>query len=229
MSNEQGNDEPQSSQAETAAQPKYVTEEQLNRAITQRLKSFEKSIASSLEESSKAMLSKLEEMRPPPQASSQPEKAADESPIVKGLQKQIADLQAKQKAADEAVQAARMAQRDQALRTKLAEELGRYGVDSGRVKHAVGYLVDAAKAVSYDEGSDEIVFKDKNDVVDLSTGLKSWLSTDDGKIYVPPRGAQGSGDRKVSNTRAAAPKKDGVSYADIGNWILGQTGGGENQ
>jgi hypothetical protein len=199
-------DKPQGSQSQSGQgegdPPKYVTEEQLNRAISARLGEFGKKIEKTLGESLGTMLgSKLEEFKASitPQADPSKEgspKAADieSHPFVKGLLKQMSD----QKALTEQLKSERDAEkasaRDQKLRTKLSDELTKHGLDPKYVRHAVGVLVDSEKRVRFaaDDG-DDLVFHEPAGAVDLATGLKGWVKSDDAKIYLPPRGTQGSG------------------------------------
>lgn len=200
----QGNQTP-SGQGEGDNAPKYVTEEQLNRAITARLGDFGKKIEKSIEAAVGGFTSKIDELKSAltpagggEGGSKDPPKGGDfeNSPLVKGLQKQLAD----QQKATEQLKAERDAEkakaRDQLLRTKLADDLTKGGVDPRYVKNAVGHLVDVEKRVRFaDDEGDDIVFKDATGDVDLATGLKGWIKGDDAKIYLPPRGTQGAGDR----------------------------------
>ena len=110
------------------------------------------------------------------------------SELVKGLQKQITDLQLSVKQAKEA----RQAERNLTVRQKVSEELAGLGFDSARIRQATGNLIDADKRVRWDDESQSIVFKDSDGDIDLQTGLKSWAKTDDAKIYLPqPAGGGG--------------------------------------
>lgn len=202
------NDKPQGNQAPPGqgdgGEPKFVTEEQLNRAISARFGDFQKKIEKSLGESFATSLSaKLDELKASLTPNSggdsrDPPKGGDleNHPLVKGLQKQIAD----QKTATEQMKAERDAEkalsRDQVLRSQLTDKLTKGGVDPRYVRKAVGDLVDVEKRVRFGDDGDELVFKDATGDVDLETGLKGWLKSDDAKIYMPPRGTKGSGDQR---------------------------------
>lgn len=204
--------QPQGTQSQTAQgdgdPPKYVTEEQLNRAISARFGDFQKKIEKSLGETlGTALSAKLEEFKSTlGQAQQQqqggqnggdPKVDVENHPLVKGLLKRL-DEQSK---ATEQIRAERDAEkakaRDTSLRTKLADELTKGGLDPRNVRLAVGVLVDAEKRVRFAaDDTEDLVFKDASGDVDLGTGLKGWLKSDDAKIFMPPRGTQGSGDRR---------------------------------
>lgn len=200
-------DSPQGTQTQTGQgegdAPKYVTAEELNRAITARFSAFSKQIEKSLGDSiGGAISSKLEELKATlaPQGTDKTDapKGAniEDHPILKGLQKQLADAQAATKRIEAERDAEKTRARDQVLRTKLTDELTRGGVDPKYVRQAVGFLVDVEKRVRFsDDDSEDIVYRDATGDVDLTTGVKSWAKTDEAKIYLPPRGTQGSGDR----------------------------------
>lgn len=191
--------------------PKYVTAEdfdkKLNAAISGRLKDFEKKqekafadFASKLDPD--ALVSKItESLKTTSNANANdagkgPDFKIEDHPSFRGQQKKI-DEQAKlleQIKAERDAEKART--RDTTLRQKLTEGLASAGVPADRVKHAVGFLVDVDKRVRYADDGDELVFRDNdNTVVDFNSGLKAWAKSDDAKIYLPPRGTAGSGDR----------------------------------
>lgn len=105
------------------------------------------------------------------------EKAAKERELT--LQKEKADLQAKQE------------------RTEILSSLS----DAGAVQaqHALAVLKATNRIKRNDDG--ELVFVAQREVagekfeeeVALDEGVKEWLTTDEGKIYAPPKGAEGSG------------------------------------
>jgi hypothetical protein len=216
----------QSGQGE-GGEPKYVTEEQLNRAISARLGDFGKKIEKSISESlATTLTAKLDELKASITApgtgdgtSKDPPKGGDveNSPLVKGLQKQLDDQKAAVLAMKNERDAEKARSRDQVLRTKLSEDLTRGGIDPTRVRQAVGILVDVEKRVRFaDDEGDELVFKDTTGDVDLATGLKGWLKSDDAKIFLPPRGTQGSGDRSQGKAT-----QNGQQQPSVGATLLG--------
>lgn len=232
----QGN-QSQTGQGDGGDAPKYVTEEQLNRAISARLGDFSKKFEKTLETTVSTITSKVEEMftkqqQPPPGGeggSGGDPKAIENHPIVKGLQKQLADTKTlvDQTRADRDAEKSKA--RDTTLRTRVQEALTKGGLDPKFVGHAVGHLVDTSKRVRFtDDDSDELVFRDGTTDVDFDTGMKGWLKTDDAKLYLPPRGTQGSGDRPGSR-----PGSSGTPAPTVGGVLLGMVrqsqGGGPNE
>ncbi len=94
--------------------------------------------------------------------------------------------------------------RDQAARGALRDALAEAGVPADRLKQAVGFVYDAEKRVSYDENG-ELGFSVQEswgvDRLSVSEGAAKFLESDEGKMYLPPRDAGGSG-----NEGGPAPK-----------------------
>lgn len=204
--------------------PKYVTEEQLNRAITSRFNEFHKKIEKGLETALGGVTAKLEELtkQPPPgmppgQGSGDGARTIEDHPIVKGLQKQLGDLTKNLETAKAERDAEKQTTREIALRQKVGEALTAGGVDPKFVKQAVGYLVDAEKRVRFAEDSDELVFRDGTTDFDFGTGVKTWLKGDEAKIYMPARGTQGSGDRGHGKQTPNGPQQP----PSVGRALLG--------
>ena len=110
--------------------------------------------------------------------------------------------------------------RDGKLRNTLTEKLTRSGIDPKYVGHAVGILVDVQRRVRFaDDEGDDIVFGD----LDLDTGLKDWVRSDDAKIYLPPRGTHGSGDPR--NGKRPPPQGAQPQPGDIGRALLAHING----
>lgn len=160
-----------------------------------------------------------------------PPAGIDEHPTVQGLKKQLGDLK---RLADEATareKAAEAKQRDVSLRQKLTEHLGKIGItDTKQAKGAIALLLDAEKRVRFADDSETLTFKDDDGTeVDLPTGLKSWAKTEDAKIYLPPRGASGSGDRPGGNSRTPGSQGAQPQAGALGKAILGMVGQMEGQ
>jgi len=189
--------------------PKSVTEEQLNKAITARFRKFEEKMETQFSafatSSQEAVVKAIADSMPKaPEALAATGKQSD-SPELAGLKKQLAALEKdSQKLAQERDEE-RKRSKDSELRQKLNDELSKYGVVNAR--HAVAFLVDAEKRIGWDEDGNSLIFKDSDGDVDLATGVKSWVQTDDGKIYLPARGTAGTGGRKPP-TRTAQPTEE---------------------
>jgi hypothetical protein len=184
---------------------KYVTPEQLNKAITAHLSRFEKNLS----QRDDALLKKIDERfatnKPAQPEGDDPEgKAAKEGgddkddqveKLKRKFDREMADMRKRLEKADTDRELERKKSLDTALRQTLAENLLAAGVDATRQKHALGYLVDATRSVYYNDDG-KIVFRGVDGLEhDLNDGLSAWVTSDDAKIYLPPRGATGSGDR----------------------------------
>lgn len=224
----QGTPSPEGGQGDGDS-PKYVTEEQLNRAITARFKTFESKLDGKFGEFSKgfesfqaqiaeALKPKQEPPKEPPKGKEAPPPIT-EAPEFIETQKQLKALQAKYDAAEKRASEAETKRRDAHLRQQVDEALAKAGADATRIKHARGLLVDAFKQIRFSEDGDSVIMLDsEGNESDLHTGIKSWLKSDDGKIYLPPRGTAGSGDRGGG----IAPRTDpnAVTKENLGNALL---------
>lgn len=203
--------------------PAYVTEEQLQSALTSRFRTFEqkldKALADGLGGIGTRLRDELAALLPKPEArtdggvppttdasaggSAAP---APPSPELKKLQDQISVLTKQAEDARSERDAERARSRDAQLRQRVTEALSSVGIEGVRARHALGLLVDAERRVRWAEGGDDIVFRtDTHDDLDLSAGIREWLKTDDAKLYLPPRGAAGSGDRPGARPPATRP------------------------
>lgn len=198
-----------------------VVSEMVNKAITSRNKQVESKVDKLFNDFSAKFEERLSKLPTDKPQSSGTEPRIEETPVYKGLQKQLSDLQHKLETAENEKRAERSKARDKDLRQKLGDELVKSGIDPTRVRHAVGLLVDADKRIRYvDEDSDEVVFKDSDDQeVDFRTGLKNWVKSDDAKIYMPARGATGSGDRRPAERKGASSQSNNA-LEEVGMSLL---------
>ena len=228
----QGQAPPEGGQPEA---PKGLTNEDFNRAFTARFRDVEKRIEGkiadaltqatgklegSLTEKLSALLSGVRaepsgsggggegDAHPPAPGGAQPPAQPPRDPEVTALKRQLTEMKNKLSAQDAEREAERTAARDLRMRTALSDRLAAHGIDAKRVKHAVGFLVDAEKLVSVD-ASGSLVFKASDgEMIDLESGLREWVASDDGKLYLPPRGVAGSGSESQQSrqtSRANAP------------------------
>jgi hypothetical protein len=229
----QGTVAPEATQGTDDA-PKHVTEAQLNKAITARMKSFEERLEKSFGESftsfSATLRTELAALMPkPPEAKAEggkkeSEKSGADHPELHALKGEVARLtkQSEDVRAERDVERTKL--RDASLRQTLTDALASAGIEGVRARHAVGLLVDAEKRVRWSERGDAALFRrGPDDEVELDEGLRHWLTTDDAKLYLPPRNAAGSGDRpggSAPKTPPAAPTRtdvaDGLRRALLG-------------
>ncbi len=192
-----GDTAPGASASLTADQIVDIVSEVVNKAITARSKSTDSKVEKALSEFSKQFETRFSELNKEKTVASGEPKVED-APAYKGMQKQLSDLQSKLESAENAKAAERLRGREKDLRARVADDLIKNGVDPTRVRHAVGLLIDADKKVRHvDDDTDEVVFTDSDDQeVDYKTGLKSWLKSDDAKIYMAARGTTGTGSQR---------------------------------
>ena len=186
----------------------------VNSAITARLKKSNAAIDAKLSQLTEA-IAKLGEPKAPADGGDPADKSKPD-PVIVGLQRQIEALKADTETAKGEAAAERNKARTTALRSRLTDELVKGGMDAARARHAVGFLVDVERRVKYAEDGDELLFVDKNEDVDFATGLKGWLKSDDAKIYLPARGASGSGDRGAGSPprrNDPAPDRSAIASA----------------
>ncbi len=130
----------------------------------------------------------------------------EESPEWKASQATIAELKKKTADAEASTAQERAKNRASQLRSTLSEQLAKQGVPADRIKLAVGHLISAEQIVGYsDEGQgDSVVYRDGDgNEVSLDAGLKSFLRSTEGKLFLPAQNPGGSG--SGPNGRGTAP------------------------
>lgn len=184
----QGNSEPQSEQGEDN-KPEYVSREELNQivnsAISSRNKSFEKKFDEFINKFNSNTAEKQET------------KPTSEK---EGFVKRIAALEQERDAAISK-------QRDKDLREQVRDNLTKAGIPPHLQKAAMAILISEDKVVSYDEDG-TMVFKTQNEGnLVLAEGIKSWVKSDEGKNFLPAKGAAGSGDRNYNSSNNKTSQK----------------------
>lgn len=190
-----GTDTPQGTQDNA---PKFVNSEQLNKAITARLKEFEARNKETILEALGSLAPEIDKMieakfAAPKEA---PKGKVEEDPKYKGLEKQLLELKSKAESESNARAAAEAKAKDREMRQTVRDALASVGVDGDRARHALGFLVDAERRVSWSEDGESLIYKDVDGTeTDFTSGIKRWAKSDEAKIYLPPRGTTGSGER----------------------------------
>lgn len=240
-------DSGQTGQGGSGDAPQYVTEAQLNKAITSRFAAFEKKITNQNEAAQKATVEsvgslldeKLAGLKPPQKdadgqtggdGDGQAGPDAATAAKLAGLEKQN---QALQKRLDEseakAAEKERKA-RDVTLRGTLGDALSEHGIEGKRALHAIGYLIDASKRVHLEDDGETVLFRDEDGTdVDLKTGLADWAKSDDAKLYQAPTGATGSGARHDGGNGRPAGGTKGGSESDIGQRLFDALSSGQTE
>lgn len=220
MDEPQGNGAPQAPQGTGAPEapndkqaPAGISLEDVNRAITARNKDFEKKLEAKLGELTggiaKSLEAKLAELLPKTPADDtdaakakgegdDKSKAPPKDPEVIALKSELTKIKNQMLESERRAQAEVAKRREVEMRQLVTEKLAAHGIDGARAKHALGYLVDVAKTVVLDESGNVSFRGSDGDPIDVETGIKSWVATDEAKIYLPPRGTTGSGDRTIN-------------------------------
>jgi hypothetical protein len=155
----------------------------------------------------------------------------DESPMVKQLRAETQALAAKLKAQEDAAREDKTKAQRAEERGSLAEALRSAGVPDNRLRGAVAELYLDQQRIKRDaEG--RIVFTMQRDwgveELPVEKGIAEWVKSDEGKIYMPPVSANGSGNQGGKPGKPAKPG-DKVSRTqalmDIGNMMLGKVPG----
>lgn len=197
--------------------PKYITAEELNKAITARFGAFEKKNKEAILEALNSIVPEIDK-RVASLMTPEAKGKVEEDPKYKGLEKEIRELRQRAESEATARAAAEGKAKDRELRQTLRDQLATIGVDGDRARHAVGFLVDAERRVAWNEDGDALVYKDPDgSEVDLKSGLRAWAKSDESKIYLPPRGTTGSGERQGGTKQNGAAK---VSREEIGQALL---------
>lgn len=148
----------------------------------------------------------------------------DNSPAMRTMQKQMEDLKASNAKLTTERQQEVDRNRSMQMRSKLREQLEQHGItEPHRVKAVSAILIDAEKRIAWDEESNDFVFKDTDGGdLELATGVKAWVTSEEGQNFIPPAGAGGSGG-KPSTRKTTTPNTE-PSKADIGMALLKQFG-----
>lgn len=110
--------------------------------------------------------------------------------------KELAALRARLEASDKAREEAETRSKTEARNNATREALAKAGIPADRLPHAMAYLDTKGEIVADKDGKVGWKGKDRfgvDTVVPLEQGAKDWASTPDGKLYLPPSNAQGTG------------------------------------
>lgn len=110
--------------------------------------------------------------------------------------KQLAAIQARLEASEKARVDAEERNKAEAMHSAARESLAKAGIPADRLPHAMAFLGTQGVIVAGADGKPGWKGKDKygvETVLSLEEGAKSWATTPDGKLYLPPTGTQGTG------------------------------------
>lgn len=152
-----------------------------------------------------AKLQSQQIVTPPPEAGKgNPDAALDiERQKMADKIRELEDRYKQAEASRESEQKAR--QRDEE-RNELAGALRRAGVGDAQIRPAIALLYTEEQRVARLPDTNKVALKVNGkygeELVPVDEGVLSWLKTDDGKMFLPARGAGGSGTTHSSQNRA---------------------------
>ena len=191
---------PEAPEGAPGDEKKYVTIEDVKALLDKRDKQMVGKFDTGFAELKELLGKRTAEAEPKPAETAADKPAAvEETPAYRSLKRQLEETNARVKAAEDARLAEAARATDLRLRQQLSESLTAAGVDPKGVRQAVMILVDGEKRVRVGEDG-AIVFRDGADEVDLATGLKGWMKSEDALRFLPPRGTNGSGDKGSGKT-----------------------------
>ena len=214
MADEKAPETPETPQTET--QPRYMTVDDFNRGASAR----DKRLMGQIEKLLETRLSSLTQRAAAPAddpdddephaAPAQGQQAAPEDRRFAKLERQLAKERAAREAAEKATaERDAKASRDDE-RARLSGLLQEAGISGAKLKAAVAVLHTEDRRVKRDADGSIVFVADDGDEVPLAAGIKTWLNSEEGKTYLPPRGSSGSGAtpgkaaRTVGDVRANA-------------------------
>ena len=202
-----GSDNPESGGGSASGNgPQHVTTEQLNKAITGRMKALESKIEKAFEAQLDSKLgSILEQLKESQASQAKPGDAGDSgdgSPGVppalagqlKALKGRLTKLENENKDLNSKLADEKRQVSQERMGRKTLDALAKNDISGARGIHALGHLTKATDKVRI--GADgEPVYFDGEYEVDLETGLAEWAKSEDAAMYRPPKPDRGSGER----------------------------------
>jgi hypothetical protein len=146
-------------------------------------------------------------------------------PKMKGLERQLAEQKAEHDRLMSELAAEKQQRKDGALRQTLAEELAKSGItDPTRQRIATAHLLSQGLVVHGEDGS-PLYAESADSHLDLATGIKAWSKSEEAKIFLPPTGARGSGDRPVQGGPKSQANGSEPTATDLGLALVREFGG----
>lgn len=150
-------------------------------------------------------------------------------PAFRTLQKDLENERKAREKRDDELKAQKARTRASDLQKAVENELLSQGVDPKRVNKAAKLMILEGTVGYESEESDEVVFHEKDGPIELNAGVEAWAKSEEGKHWLPPSGAGGSGDVGSGGGKGARRPGNGAqqpSKGDIGRALLTLTGAG---
>lgn len=219
---------------ENKESPKYITEDQLNKSIGAAMSGLSKRLKGELGGLIKDALGGSKKKAA---AEADDDEGDDEDDDTEkdpkegkltATDRRLKKLEQENKKLRDAYTSEKKARDEEATKAKKATERGelRKALAAGGVMEQ--YLDDVVEAryaqgiIRTDEEGAIVWKKSKDEEIPLSEGVAEWLKSDQGKAYLPPKGARGSGN--LPGGRVAAGGKNStkeVSDQDLLGHLLG--------
>lgn len=200
-----GGGAPLFSEAQIAAIGELITKsvgQVVNAAITNHMKRIPK--APTLEE----LVPQLEE-RFKPILSQQGQGAgggagAQKAPEIVQLEKTLSSLQKELQTERDNRLKLEQQRKEEGERSLLSKTLEAAGITATQQRAAIAFLRSEGKVRATDEG--QLIFVDEDgSEAELGKGISKWITTAEGKVFLPATGAQGAGTQNSGRQRNAPP------------------------
>ena len=196
----------------------------VNAAFSARSKKLKEELGAEFKTGFDSITKRLEEMQSAPSSKRKKDGTFGEDatdPVTNGLQRQMQDLKAQLEDRDRKIADADARARKQSLRERAVQELSKAGL-SDPVRASLAMRAAIESKLGHDDDTGEPVYhENEHSVVDLATGIRAWMKTEEAKIFLPPTGARGSGDRPGQGGPKTQPgTSQGASDADIGQALI---------
>lgn len=160
-----------------------------------------------------ALTKALEARKPKEQEPEPPKEGGKVDPATLKLQSELEKVQKQLQQEAEARQAAEEARKTERLHTAVRDALAKAGVPADRMKHALA-LLQAEGRLAYGEGDVpglKFVRPWGEEILPAEKAAAEWVQSDDGKVYLPAKGTQGTGEGAHERPTAAPRTKDGAT------------------
>lgn len=200
----------------------------VNNMLTARLKTFEKQLHEKIGSSIGETLTKTldEKLAGFKQSAADDEGGKDgkgkkgESVELATLRRQMSELTQRTEESDRRYAAERAKNRAATLKDASQSVLATHGIDGNKFRVAFAVLQQDGRIRYAADDSDDLVFvDDAGNEVDLAVGLKSWVKTEDAKMFLPPSGTRGSGSRPGNGTAPTAPVSREQAQTNAMNYL----------
>lgn len=179
--------------ADQTPAPKYLTIEDFNKAASARDKRFEAKQEKLLADFY-ARLTTPKEPDATPDADPKPEaKPVDATTAeMKRLARELEKVKAEREGEKKLREAGEQKSRTDEERATVLAALTEKGVTGPKARAALALLHTEDKRVVRDEDG-KIIFRDDDGPADFRKGFEAWINSEEGKHFLPARGAAGSG------------------------------------